>query len=290
MKNALNYYYGLDVSNIHQKDKNYYFDYLDGHYMLVICYRDNINDIYTYTLYLHSINFPCHEIILNNSNNVITQINNENYILMRVTVPPRKININDIILFSNINYIDDKLKLPDWYLLWTEKVDYLEYQMNQMGKKHHLLRESFSYYIGLAENAISLVKNVSQDNYALCHSRIRDDLQELYNPLNFVIDTKYRDVCEYYKNNYFGGKIDFDIKNYIDRHVYNFNDACLFFARLLFPTYYFDIYEKIINDMIDDSILIQIINQVNNFELVLKDINLYLRNKFSIPTLDWLIR
>ncbi len=288
MRNSLYYYYGLDVSGIHQRDNVYYFNHDGYDYIMTICEKKNINDIYEYSLYLHSINVPCHEFILNSSNTLLTTINNYNYVLMKVFVPDRKTAIDDIIFLNNVNYIG-KLPSMDWYMLWTTKVDYLEYQMNQMGKKHPLLRDSFSYYIGLAENAISLVHSVKQHDYCLNHERVSDNLRELYNPLNFVIDTKYRDICEYIKQSFYKN-VSCDIVNYIDNYIYDYNDACLFFSRMLFPTYYFDLYEKIINDIIDDSSLNSIIDRVNDFELFLKDIYIYLKNKFNIPNFDWLIR
>lgn len=83
-----------------------------------------------------------------------------------------------------------------------KKIDYLEYRMNQQGLKYKLLRESFSYYIGLAENAIILVKENSANNFTLSHKRIsyNDTTYQLYNPLNYTIDCYFRDTCEYFKS------------------------------------------------------------------------------------------
>ncbi len=286
MRNVLNYYYGMDVSNIHQKDKFYYFIYHDALYIMMACDKPNIQDIYEYTVYLKQFNYPCHEIIVNKFDSLLTIYDNCEYVLMKVFVTRKTIDINDI-LHSNVEYISDKLKLLPWHVLWSSKVDYLEYQMNQMGKKSELIRDSFNYYIGLAENAISLSSGLSSP-YCLSHDRIHynDSLIDLYNPLFFVIDFKYRDICEYFKSCYFNG-VDNDIFCYIDNYVYTYDDGCLFLSRMLFPTYYFDVYEKIIND-IDDSSLNVILDLVYNYEALLKNINAYLNRKFSIPILDWL--
>ena len=41
--------------------------------------------------------------------------------------------------------------------MWIRKIDYFEYQISQFGKKYPIIRESFNYYVGLAENGISLL-------------------------------------------------------------------------------------------------------------------------------------
>ena len=178
--------------------------------------------------------------------------------------------------------------MNDWYYLWTNKVDYLEYQISQIGKKYSLIRESFSYYIGLAENAISLIKGVSNKNfYSLTHKRIEYNYTtyDLYNPLNFNIDLRIRDVCEYFKSCFFNDiNVNEQVRLYLFYNKLNYEESCCFMARMLFPTYYFDMYEKIITGESDDSSLKNIINKANEYEKLLREINLYL----NLNSIDWL--
>ena len=55
-------------------------------------------------------------------------------------------------------------------------------------------------------------------NLSISHRRIhkKDTLFDLYNPINFIIDVKVRDICEYYKTCFLDNQniID-DIKNYL---------------------------------------------------------------------------
>ena len=294
MKNALSYYYGLDVTNIHQKDKTFYFKHENFEYILIKNGNLNLDIIYELSNKLIQIGVPCHQIILNNDKSIVTKINNEDYVLMKTFTNKEKININDIIAFNNINYLDDKkLKMVDWYTLWTEKIDYFEYQISQIGKKYPIIRKSFSYYIGLSENAISLVKSTPINDlyYSLNHRRIssKDNMQSLYDPLNFVIDIRFRDVCEYFKSCFFNKiNIENEVMLYLYYNDLNYSESCYFFARMLFPTYYFDIYEKIINNEIDEIKLNNIISLVNDYEVLLKKIYLYLKNKVNLPNLEWL--
>ena len=106
-----------------------------------------------------------------------------------------------------------KAKKKNWTKIWSDKNDYLEFQISELGKKHPIIRESFSYYIGLAETAIALTNEVQNNEitYVYSHKRInRDDtLLEFYNPLNITVDARVRDIAEYLKSAFFN---DFDIR------------------------------------------------------------------------------
>lgn len=289
MKNALSYYYGLDVSNIHQRDKNFYFEYNNYQYILTKYENNDIKDIYELSTYLNKIGILCHQFILNKSEQLLTQINENNYVLMKMYVERTNININDLIELNNISYKKNDF---NWYNLWIEKIDYLEYQMSQMGKKYPLIRQSFSYYIGLSENAISLIRNIKDNLYfSLAHKRIscKDTKQELYNPLNFVVDLRIRDACEYFKSCFFNNLDINDLTiNYLYINNFNYEECICFISRMLFPTYYFDAYEKIINNEIDEIKINNIIKLVNDYEKYLKNIYFYLRTNKNIPNIEWL--
>jgi len=292
MKNALNYYYGLDVLNIHQKENTFFFKHKNKEYLFTRCDIQNINEVYETSTTLNNYGVLSHKIVLNNDKQIITKINDINYILMEVYTERKKINLNDIIIFNNINNFGMK-KIDDWYNLWTNKIDYLEYQISQMGKKHHHIRKNFSYYVGMAENAICLVKNINSQNlyYSFNHRRINfnDTLQDLYNPINFIVDLRIRDVCEYLKSCFFN-KIDIEneLFLYLENNNLNYDESCCFLARMLFPTYYFDIYEKIINNEIDENQINNIIILANDYEKLIKKLYFYLKNKVNIPTIEWL--
>lgn len=288
MRNTIKYYYGLDIANIHQNEKTYYFTYNNYNYIF-LKYNYDIEEAYKISIELRNI--KVHEIVLNNNNSPVTKINNENYVLLKIYVKKAKININDIILFNNINYQNSKLKNPSWYSLWTNKIDYFEYQVNQMGKKYPLITQSFSYYVGLAENAISLISNIGNIPLSLSHKRIlsTDTTYELYNPLNIIIDYRIRDVCEYFKSSFFHSKNTLnEVKSFLFYNPLSYDEACYFFSRLLFPTYYFDIYEKIINNEILEKYLENIISRVDDYEIFLKEIYSILKSNHGIPNIDWL--
>lgn len=291
MKNTINYYYNLNINTIHQKEKNYYFKADNKNYLLLKCTNiEEPDDIYRLNIYLSQI-LPVHRIVLNANNEAITKINDSNYLLLELFSNNNKINLNNIIELSNIRipFSVDKLKRNDWYNLWIKKVDYFEYQLSQIGKKYPLIRESFNYYIGLAENAIILVNNIDFNNIplGLSHRRITNMSFNLYNPLNIVIDARIRDVCEYFKFCFFNNiDISMELELFLSYNSFNIDEVKLFLARMFFPTYYFDLYEKIIDNEIDESEIKKVIIKADNYEKILKQVYYHFKN--NQINIEWL--
>jgi hypothetical protein len=293
MKNAISYYYNITANVIHQTGKTFKFTNNGENYILTTCEREDIDDIYELSYNLIKQGVLCHQIILNNSNSIITNINNLPYILMKVLVNNDKITLNDIINFNNtiITVKLDNLRRDNWFNLWCNKVDYFEYQVNQMGKKYPIIRESFSYYIGLAEIGISLFKNTNKsEKLSLSHRRILygQSLTELYNPINLIIDLRIRDACEYFKSCFFN---NIDVEPIISNYLYTSNldetEKILFLSRMLYPSYYFDVYEQIIDGKLDENELKKIINKVDEYELLLRNIYSLLKNN-NFPEVEFL--
>ena len=76
------------------------------------------------------------------------------------------------------------------------------------GKKYPLLVDSFNYFVGMAENAISYYNTILIDKnyrYVVGHKVIKwtDTVESLYNPLNITFDYKVRDIAEFIKYNFF---------------------------------------------------------------------------------------
>ena len=184
-----------------------------------------------------------------------------------------KIDYKNVLSFSNL-FVDQNLSIHNGFLsypigsnqrnknksvattinwadLWSKKNDYLEYQINQLGQKHLNLRNSFSYYVGLGETSIQLVNNIPLDNIpnVISHRRINNDdtFFELYNPLNMIVDSRVRDVAEYFKNSFFNGKnIVNELNHFLTHTNLNETEHLLFLARMIYPTYYFDLFEDVI--------------------------------------------
>ena len=291
MKNAINYYYNIYPENIYETKHHHYFFIDNVRYTLIKCEEiEEINRIYNMHLNLLNQNIYVHPIILNIENKPLTNINNTPYILLKTLYYDGQINLKNIITFSNTFKIKEK---KNWSKIWSSKNDYLEFQIRELGKKHPLIIESFSYYIGLAETAIALINNVKDEEiiYTYAHKRInkKDTVLEFYNPLNITIDTKVRDVVEYLKSSFFSGNdIKEELYYYLNSTHLTQSEIIMFLARMLYPTYYFDLYEEIITNREKDEKLINIIEKNEEYENILKEIYHIVKNYIGNIQIEWL--
>lgn len=303
MKNAIVYYYNLKPTNIHQKSRNFYFSFENESYVLMP-FDDktlDINNLYEISLYLFQQGIYVHQFVVNKDGFLVTIINSISYVLLKTYISQQsKITINNIYVFNNIllNEKLSKVKRPGWYQLWIKKIDYFEYQVNQLGKRYPLIRESFSYFVGLSETAIILVRDVAKVDSGIAHERITKDdtLFDLYNPLNLIVDSRIRDACEYFKSCFFNSddKIDSDlildeIKIYIQSNRLTVDECILFLGRMIYPSFYFDIYENVLQGKDKEKSLLSVISKINNYEQLLKKIYLYLSSIMSVPEIEWIM-
>jgi hypothetical protein len=297
MKNVLSYYYNLHLSDIHQIEGIYRFN-LNGIEYAFTQYKRNLNEIrelYELSLLLFQNGIMVHQFVLNKENQLITYVNQKPYVLLQIyNNSKQNITINDI---NNFSFSSSILKLPEkqvnWANLWSDKIDYFEYQVNQFGKKNPLIRESFSYFSGLVENGISLfnILELDYNNYSVSHQRLssKDTMFEFLNPMNLIIDYKVRDACEFYKEKFLNKQsISNEIKEYLSNKNLNVYEILLFFIRMFYPSFYFDKYEYIINNEEDDYQLKNIIELSDKYEKLLKEIYFYLSKYINMPDIEWI--
>lgn len=273
----LKLYFRIDIDNINFYSNIARFEYKNYNYVLI---KDNnpnfelLNHIFNYI----DIKKP----ILNIYNNYVTRYDNEYYFLFYDD--NNKINEIDVIKFlSKPLYIYNN-NLRD---KWCYKNDYIEYQITQFGSKYAILRKSINYIIGLSEIAIQLLNTINLDNCysSLVHKRMTNSMFDLENPLNICFDYRIRDVSEYIKYMFF----------YEDKEIFNelvlkiklnIEEYKLLFARLLFITPYYDMYEKIIDGDINEKEIKLIINKLDKYEEFIKKIYLYLKRYINIDNIE----
>ena len=300
MLDYINYFYNLYPPLLNKENDNYVFFIGNEKYYLTPYRRElsEIKDLVELNKRMISSNSLVHEIIINKFNEPISVISNENYVLLRVYVNDiKKIDINDIIYMLNENVDLSGLKSllrTNWVSLWSSKVDYIEYQMGHLIKKYPFLNNTIDYYLGLCENAITYIKNLKMfSDYkipiGISHKRIIKDatLFDLYNPLNLIIDYRVRNIAEYLKDAFFK---DEDV-NYILNIVFkNFwfdkLNLSLLVARLLYPSYYFDLFEEIIDKELDENIIFPLTKKSSKYE---EFIDLIIKN-CNLQNLQWLSR
>lgn len=297
MNNFIKFFYNMKVTNTNFINNYYEFNHNNNYYRLYILNEEyniyNYNNIYTINKELIN-NTLMSEIILNKDKNIITTYHNINYILLKINC-----NINKNITLEEIDYLS-KVKIvnnnkSNWGLLWSKKIDYLEELISENGKKYPQVVNSFNYFIGLSENAISYYNNIDIDNnmmYYISHKVLRptDKVDSLYNPLNIIYDYRVRDIAEYIKNSFWtdNHNIYNELNNYLYKNNLSLNEVKLLISRILFPSFYFDLYEDIFNYNKDEKILNNIISRIDEYEEYLNSIIIYFKRFYPIDEIEWL--
>ena len=306
MKETIMYYYNIDVDVLEENDGKYHFKYQNRDYFFVFYNRnlEELDDIITCVFNMKVKGILVNDIIMNINGSFLTSINGFNYILMSVVNPKEEFDIFDIVNIASklhLNNNTSKLYRNNWGTLWMQKIDYFEYQIRELALNKPVVKDSFSYYIGLAENAISYVNNINarfpnvSSTVVLAHRRVFYPNYKLnfFNPLSFIFDLEVRDVAEYLKAMFFAIDTEYevleDLKSYLSIRSLSVYDASMLYARLLYPSYYFDIYEEVMNKERDEEDLVRVIKKADLYEDFLKKAYLEIIKYAMIEKIDWLI-
>ena len=297
MKNLLLYNYNIDTNDlikVNDDISSFYIDYNKYYFIKFKRVEKDIENIYSE---LNKKINKYHYIIKNKYGNIFTKDNDNSYILIKINGPENnEINLADIIesqiIVSNNSNID--LKRDNWGELWSEKVDYLEYQISELSKNHPTVIKTFSYYVGLAENAIEYFNMLDRKNIVLTYAQRRikypNVSKNYYNPLNLIVDYRVREIGEYIKSNFFENNDVFsELKMLANQNILNPLEYNLLYARLLYPSYYFDDINKILEHEESDDILIKYVDKANNYEKFLKKVYFLFSEKCQMIKIGWLI-
>lgn len=307
MRNVLNYYYNIMIDKLIQTQKKYIF-YDQQYQYIFLPYTRTLEEasaIYALNLELTKTSMLYQRIILNKDHQILTFVNQIPYILLQIPlIEDRLVTLDDLhykntVLPGQLKSMSLLIRF-DWIHLWKDKIDYFEYQIEHFRKKYTFLMCSISYFIGLGENAISYIqntlleeKNTNYLNLVVSHKRVSttDYLLDYYNPMSLVIDHKTRDIAEYLKSLFYNDcyKIE-DIEMFFQYEKMNKTDYRLLFGRLMFPSFYFDLYDQIINGYQPEEKILAITNRVFEYERFLYEVFLIFKKHADIPSVDWITK
>lgn len=307
MKELLEKYYYIDNHVEVIEEKEYCsFLFREKKYYLVPYFRseEELQELLLLTQELVKKGIPTGVFVINAQNTYITVFNNKKYVLLEMPLfVDKEYSVLDMISFAEKLVISSKKSIlyrNRWAELWSSKVDYFEYQIRQLGKDKSIILNSFSYYIGLAENAIAYVNSTSKkyqisinEKMTLQRKRIQFPNIQLnyFNPLHYVIDIEVRDIASYFKSLFFNSYEDLwiEVNAYLRKRKLSLYGYQLLYARLLYPSFYFDLYEKVVEGEMEEKNLIPIIEKVDDYELFLKDMYFVLSKYAPIEKVDWIV-
>ncbi len=305
MKDMINYFYNLNIESVEDWDNIFTFKWNKEEFYFVPLNRTEreLIDLVQISKELKNRGLECHDMILNKFGKLITNVYEANYILLKpIGNTKEEFEIKDMIKINNFLILTpnkSNLYRNSWSKLWSDKIDYFEYQIHELGKDKEIILDSFSYYIGLGENAISYVNSTNKkyqktslDYICLSHRRIKYPNYKLnyLNPLSFIFDLEVRDIAEYIKSAFFEGA---DALSYLKETLkisrFTTYSLELLYARLLYPSYYFDVYESIMNNKEEEEKLIPIIEKADDYEDFLKDAYTEMNKYAPIEGIAWIL-
>ena len=297
MKNEIYFYYKLIPTKIYQQKNVITFYTNKKKYML---YRLNESKIITEEkckLYnqLLTKGIYCHKIILNINGDIVTNIRNNFYVLMEISIDTRKIEPKDIIYFMSIkiNNNDFKnIKRDNWKNLWGKKVDHMEQQHSYICKKNHIYLEEIDFFIGITETCISLMNelDIISEPYSLNHNRLspKTTTDEFYNPFELILDIRLRDLAEYIKKINGIDKKTKILRNIITNDILNETEILLLFIRVLFPSEYLDLINTDAENKNEFNTIEKRKTIMNEYCKDTKKIYQYLKGIFNLPDIEWM--
>lgn len=301
MKESIEYYYNLTIDELFIEKDVYHFKLENRDFYFNYFSRDvkDLEDIIKCNIELKNHGINTHIILKNINNDYLTKIEDQNYILIEVINKGEIISISDIIDYNRKFILIDSSNLyrNNWSYLWQTKIDYIESQLKEI-KTNIIIENSIDYYIGLAENAIYYVNIIEKkypisnlDKIVLSRKRIYFPNYKLnyLNPLSFIFDLEVRDVAEYIKSYFFAGENAMvELETFLkSTHLttYSYN---MLFARLLYPSYYFDIYEKIVNTNEKSEKILKVISLNEEYEKFLKKAYELISKYAPLENIEWL--
>jgi len=288
MENIIHHYYNLLSEEMKTRYGGFLFYANDEKYFLTEVKQKPEELLRIYNILLRN-GIGNYIIVNNKEGSQITKHDNVNYILYRV-----RCEDDGLITRRELFNIKEKSN-NTWSKTWGDRIDYYEIQINEIGQDKGVILKSINYYIGLAENAIAIAtkyeKELSEEDYSLQHYRMNVPIYrgEYYNPNNILIDINVRDIAEYVKSSFFNTSKN--MEDYLD-YVLSFNldnkKANLLFARLLYPTHYFDLFDEVIFNEKEEDELIPIIRESIKYEEFLGNLYLQLSQKYQMTYISWI--
>lgn len=287
MKNFILLNYNIEVDKIYS-DK-YFFVNDEKIYIIRTNKKDKEIDYLaalSNELFLNGI--KVNTFIINNEKKYFTKKDNINIVLLRVNEYENDFNINDIIRFQNINSDLENVNIID---KWSKTIDDLENELVDYNEEYQLIQNSIDYFIGMGENAISLLNNhkdkIVNDsighliNYKVFNKCI------LNNPFNFIKINKMYDIANYIKYKLLTNRVDYDEIDIIINNNSDIENIYLF-SCMMFPNIYFDLVNNIIKENEAEETLNKIINIIKDHRILLINMQNSMKNVKDVKLITWL--
>jgi hypothetical protein len=218
-----------------------------------------------------------------------------------VATKKQKMRIQDIIKIHQ-QYVNSPSEIPytTTYLssLWEEKINSIEQKILPSIRvddfAYQKIMVAAIYALGLAENALQYLTEIAIDYgkeispLTLSHRRLESlDSHTVFDPLNLILDSPIRDIAEAWKYKVITTT---ELLQILPTYQLSIKEVSLLFARMLFPTRFFDLLEKHYGERVDVRKQILAYYREMNQDLVeLKKVEQLLVKNYGIRPISWLL-
>ena len=191
--------------------------------------------------------------------------------------------------------IEDKKKVVssgkiDWRDKWINRSEYIMNTYYSYRNKNKVIDNSIDYYFGLLESSICYLNGFNYENVNLYVQHAKMSYFDYFNPFNIRIDVKERDFSNFLKYIFFDDKYNESyVRSIIEKNINNY-DFNLVVARLIYPDYYFDLFDEYLISSDDKTLdlIKKIVNRVDEYEKYVYMICNYVKLNIQIKNVDYL--
>lgn len=218
-----------------------------------------------------------------------------------VATKKQKMRIQDIIKIHQ-HYVNSPSEIPytTTYLssLWEEKINSIEQKILASIRvddfAYQKIMVAAIYALGLAENALQYLTEIAIDYgkeispLTLSHRRLESlDSHTVFDPLNLILDSPIRDIAEAWKYKVITTT---ELLQILPTYQLSIKEVSLLFARMLFPTRFFDLLEKHYGERVDvRKQILAYYREMNQDLLELKKVEQLLVKNYGIRPISWLL-
>lgn len=287
MRNVLWYYYQVRCDDIEERNEEFTIFNQDGEFIFKeLKIPLEIFKQIVEALYYNQI--PSYIVVINKDGEILTDFNKKKFVLLK----KGKLLTNNFIDLTLVSIKKDTNNIGE---TWAKKIDYYMLQLKEFGINKEILINSFNYYVGMAENAIGMANRINENNtefiYAIQHTRLKYPLSvsKYYDPSNMVIDLRIRDLSEYIKDKFFKDSLSMEeIDAIVKKYDLTESEINMLYARLFYPTYYFDLFEDMVIDEEDEEKILQILKKRQSYENLLASFYDSYKNNYNIFEIEWI--
>ena len=77
---------------------------------------------------------------------------------------------------------------------------------------------------------------------------------------------------------------------YFRKNPLSLMEVKLLVARLLYPSFYFEMYEDILIDNKEEKIILEVLSRLDDYEEYLSNVIVFLKGNYEIEEIEWLKR